>query len=326
MSRPLRIEYPGAWYHVMNRGRRREAIFQSSRDYEMFITVLQEASEMWNLKVAAYCLLSNHYHLLLHTPDGNIARCMRHINGVYTQRYNRRHKKDGQLFRGRYKAVLIDGDNYLLEVLRYIHTNSIKAGLVKNLDDYKWSSHKGYSSRTKKWNWLYRDFLLAIFSKKGKQAQKAYVEFVSENESEEIEKFYSKKNLGSVLGDDHFKERLKEKFQEFLFHKEIPEAIIFAPAPKNILASVCRHYKIKREALTKSKRGTENVPRDIAVYLMRIYSNKTLTEIGKYFNIMNYSTVSSIIERVKSRKATDKVFAAKLKKIKKTLGGSQRQI
>jgi putative transposase len=100
MSRPLRIEYPGAWYHVMNRGRQREKIFASSEDYEIFIVVLREAVEMWNLKVAAYCLMSSHYHLLLHTPDGNISRCMRHINGVYTQRYNRRHKKDGQLFRG----------------------------------------------------------------------------------------------------------------------------------------------------------------------------------------------------------------------------------
>ena len=325
MSRPLRIEYPGAWYHVMNRGRRREKIFESSKDYEMFIIVLQEASEMWNLKVAAYCLLSNHYHLLLHTPDGNISRCMRHINGVYTQRYNRRHKKDGQLVRGRYKAVIVDGDNYLLEVLRYIHRNSIKAGLVKSLDDYKWSSHKGYSSRAKKWDWLYQDFLLAMFSEKSRQAKKAYIEFVLQNEPEEIEKFYSKKNLGSVLGDDDFKEWMKEKFQEFRFHKEIPESMVLAPDPGNIMDLVSRRYKIKRESLTKSKRGTENEPRDIAVYLMRIYSNKTLTGVGEYFNIMNYSTVSSIIERVKSRKATDKVFAAQLKKFEKILGEGQRQ-
>ena len=111
MSRPLRIEYPGAWYHIMNRGRRRENIFTTSTDYHLFVDVMKETSEMFNLKVSAYCLMSNHYHLLVHTPDGNLSRCMRHINGVYTQRFNRTHKKDGQLFRGRFKAVLVDRQN-----------------------------------------------------------------------------------------------------------------------------------------------------------------------------------------------------------------------
>ncbi len=136
MSRPLRIEYPGAWYHVMNRGRRRQKIFMSRGDYESFIKVLQETSDGWGLEVSAYCLMSNHYHLLVHSPDGNLSRCMRHINGVYTQRFNRGHKKDGPLFRGRYKAVLVDSDSHLLEVLRYIHRNPLRARLVKRLDDF----------------------------------------------------------------------------------------------------------------------------------------------------------------------------------------------
>ena len=136
MSRPLRIEYPGAWYHVMNWGRRREDIFLSPADYGVFIEVLRETVESWNLKVAAYCLMSNHYHLLVHTPDGNISRCMRHINGVYTQRFNRCHKKEDQLFRGRYKAVLVDADSHLLEVLRYLHNNPLRAGISHELNDY----------------------------------------------------------------------------------------------------------------------------------------------------------------------------------------------
>jgi len=111
MSRPLRIEYPGAWYHVMNRGRRSESIFSDRHDYLMFIDLLIEISEMWNVNIAAYCLMTNHYHILLQTPDGNISRCMRHLNSVYTQRYNRRHGGlDGQLFRGRYKSILVCND------------------------------------------------------------------------------------------------------------------------------------------------------------------------------------------------------------------------
>ena len=164
----------------MNRGRRREEIFLSRHDYDTFIKVLQETSEGWNLKISAYCLMSNHYHLLVHTPDGNISRCMRHINGVYTQRFNRHHKKDGQLFRGRYKAVLVDADSHLLEVLRYIHRNPLRAGIAKNLNAFTWSSHQAYISKAKKWEWLHKDFLLAMLSIKKSKWRTAYIDFVGQ--------------------------------------------------------------------------------------------------------------------------------------------------
>jgi REP element-mobilizing transposase RayT len=141
----------------MNRGRRREEVFLSRTDYESFLEVLRETPVGWNIKVAAYCLMPNHYHLLVTTPEGNISRCMRHINGVYTQRFNRQHQADGQVFRGRYKAVLVEADNHLLEVLRYIHRNPIRAGLAGTVDDYPWSSHRGYVSSARKWAWLEKD-------------------------------------------------------------------------------------------------------------------------------------------------------------------------
>ena len=168
MVRPLRIEYPGAWYHVMNRGRPGESVFTGGKDYEAF---LQESAEMFDLKVAAYCLMSNHYHLLVQTPTGNLSRVMRHINGVYTQRYNRRHKSDGLLFRGRYKSILVEEDSYLLELLRYIHKNPVRAQICKSVDDYPWTSHNGYISDAKKWEWLHKRFLLGMFSRQpGNQA------------------------------------------------------------------------------------------------------------------------------------------------------------
>ena len=158
MSRPLRIEYPNAWYHIMNRGRRAENIFKDEKDYAMFVELLQEASVAWNVRISAYCLMPNHYHLLIQTPEANIARCMRHISGVYTQKFNRRHGFDGPLFRGRYKSILIDADIYLLQLVRYVHRNPLKAGLC-DMDKYKWSSHKGYLSVAKKWNWIYKTFV-----------------------------------------------------------------------------------------------------------------------------------------------------------------------
>ena len=136
MSRPLRIEFPDAWYHVMNRGRRGEDIFSDKQDYMRFMELLKETSEMWNIRIAAFCLMPNHYHMLIQTPEANISRSMRHLNGVYTQRYNSRHKCDGQLFRGRYKSILIDSDSYLLQAVRYIHRNPLKSGLADTLDAY----------------------------------------------------------------------------------------------------------------------------------------------------------------------------------------------
>ena len=319
MSRPLRIEYPGAWYHVMNRGRRGENIFLSRHDYETFIKVLQETSEGWNLKISAYCLMSNHYHLLLHTPDGNLSRCMRHINGVYTQRFNRHHKKDGQLFRGRYKAVLVDADSYLLEVLRYIHRNPLRAGIIENLSDFGWSSHQAYISKAKKWEWLHKDFLLFMFSQKKSKRKSAYIDFISLSEPEEIERFYSLKNLPSVLGGDSFKERVREKFDNLRFHKEIPESRELAPSPEKIIGLVCDHFKVKKEQLAISKRGTENLPRDVAIYLVRRHSRDTLTSVGRHFEISNYSTVSSVVERIKARKNIDLSLQKHLKEIEEKL-------
>ena len=150
MSRPLRIMYPDAWYHVMNRGRRGERIFESKEDYELFLWVMLEAVELFSLRVSAYCLMPNHYHLLVQTPDANLDRCMRHINGVYTQRFNSAHGLDGNLFRGRYKSIMVSEDSYLLQLVRYIHRNPVRAGMVERVEDYKWSSHKGYINNTKK--------------------------------------------------------------------------------------------------------------------------------------------------------------------------------
>ena len=132
MSRPLRIQYPDAWYHVMNRGRRGESVFLEKQDYSMFVELLKEVVDMYKVRVAAYALIPNHYHLLIQTPGGDLARCMRHLNGIYTQRFNRAHHCDGQLFGGRYKSILVDADSYLLELVRYIHRNPLEAGLERN--------------------------------------------------------------------------------------------------------------------------------------------------------------------------------------------------
>lgn len=323
MSRPLRIEYPGAWYHVMNRGRRKEDIFLNKQDYETFIQLLQETTESWGLKVASYCLMSNYYHLLVQTPEGNLSRCMRHLNGVYTQRFNRIHNEDGQLFRGRYKSVLVESDGHLLEVMRYIHRNPLRAGIVEQLADYPWSSHHGYLSDAQKWAWLQRDVLWSMFG--GRASRRAsYIHFVSKGEPAAIERFYSMKNLPSLLGNNAFKEWVKMEFARSGPEEEIPEARQLAATPIEIIACACKYFELDQDRLMKSKRGKENRPRDIAIYLTRLHSRMTLAEIGGYFGIRNYSTVSSAVERVKARKDQDSILSKDLEKIISLLRKGQR--
>jgi len=309
----------------MNRGRRAEAIFGDDADRKAFIKVLQETVDGWNLKISAYCLMSNHYHILAQTPEGNLARCMRHINGIYTQRYNRRHKKEGQLFRGRYKAVLVDADNHLLEVLRYIHRNPISAGMVENFNDYPWSSHQGYVSLAKKWQWLHKAPLLSMLAHKKSRQKAAYIDFVCKGDSEEITRFYSLKNLPSILGDDSFKEFIKEKFSHLGFRAEIPESKILAPTASTVMAAVCKYYGINQVELLASRRGRENLARNIGIYLVRRHCRETFPCVGRYFGIENYSTVSSAVERVKTNLSRDKKLQKSVMEIEKILNKSQKR-
>jgi putative transposase len=303
MVRPLRIEYPNAWYHVMNRGRRGENIFSDKTDFEIFLGVLQDSFELFCCRVAAFCLMSNHYHLLLQTPMGNLSRVMRHVNGVYTQRYNRRQKMDGQLFRGRYKSVLVEKDSHLIELLRYIHRNPVRAHICKSVSDYRWSSHRGYVSTAKKPDWLYTDFLLSMFSETPGKAITEYKKFVQGDESEEIKDFFNKKNLPSILGSHNFVEWVKAKYYQKKRHDEVPQSKDLAPTIIEIKKIVGRCYKIGLKELEEVKRGQEKEPRNVAIYLSRRHSGLSLAEIGKEFGCIKYSTVSNVVRRIENQLA-----------------------
>ena len=312
MSRPLRIEYPNAWYHVMNRGRRAESIFISKNDYNTFLELLMESTQIWNLKITAYCLMANHYHLLVQTPDANLSKCMRHINGVYAQRFNRSHQYDGQLFRGRYKSILVDADAYLLELMRYIHRNPLRAGLVDELDKYKWSSHRGYLSNAKKWSWLYKDYVLSILMKDKKQQRRVYRKFMAQEASEEINSIFRKRKLPSFLGTESFVGWVKDKFFNEKTHQEVPESKSLAPDREKIRQVVCKTYGVNEEDLFKVKRGIFNEPRNVAIYLTRQLRGEGLVEICRDYNLKKYSSASSVIERVRERISKDRRFKKRI--------------
>lgn len=306
MSRPLRIQYPGAWYHVMNRGRRGEAIFTGKDDYSAFIDLLQELVEDYNVKIASYCLMTNHYHLLLQTPDANISRSMRHLSGVYTQRFNRIHHCDGQLFRGRYKSILVDADSYLLELVRYIHRNPLEAGMVENLNRYTWSSHKGYLSEAKKWDWLHKKYILSFFSKDKTESIRRYKQFVLKETLEEINKIFARKNLPAVMGSKSFVDKIKEMFFSNKSHEDVPESRSLAPDLDRIIGEVCKFYNVNKNDLLVSRRGYFNEARNVAIYLIRRLRRDTLKEVGEAFGINKNSTVGSVVERVKQEMRKNK--------------------
>lgn len=179
MPRPFRIEYDHAFYHVMNRGRGGKTLFHGKAYYEAFLQSLAEAWERFQAVIHAYCLMGNHYHLLIETPEANLSRIMRHIDGVFTQRHNRLIRTDGPQFRGRYKAILVDADAYLLSLSRYIHRNPIdvRRPLVRALAAYRWSSYPAYINQAPCPAWLCRDLTYATLGQRQRYAE--YRNFVA---------------------------------------------------------------------------------------------------------------------------------------------------
>jgi putative transposase len=309
----------------MNRGRRFEEIFNGPKDYKAFTELLKKSSVMWNMRVAAYCLMPNHYHILVQTPDGNISRCMRHLNGVYTQFFNRRNKCDGPLFRGRYKSILVSADDYLLQLVRYIHRNPLKAGLVDDLYQYKWSSHKGYLSVASKWKWLNKQFILCMLTPHRKDLLREYKNFLKDEKDDHIRGMLDGNQWPSCLGPAEFIDWVKGEYYTLKTNDEIPQARALAPDKEQIIEIVCSYYQIKAENLYISRRGRFNEPRNVGIYLFRKLRQSHLKEIGEYFRIKKYSSVSSIIERLKARMNADRKLKSRVNKISDILLKRQGQ-
>ena len=299
MSRPLRIEYEDAIYHVMNRGRSRQKIYHGVDYYSAFLQCLSEAHQRFGLEILSYCLMGNHYHLLVKTPRGNISRAMRHVNGVYTQRYNRLKRTDGSLFRGRYKAILVDANSYLLEVSRYIHRNPVETRkpLVNRLEKYRWSSYPAYVNKVKAPIWLARE---EVYGELGSQKRySGYRRYVELGTDAETRKFYERKAKPSIWGNKHFAEVAYAR--ALSWSKEINKSGVIIPIEiSRIVEQVADYYDIDEKIVyvAKKGRGTKNIARWIAMKLSQDYSGQTLVEIGKAFGVGNYCTVSQTISRL----------------------------
>ncbi|MCU7815441.1 MAG: transposase [Candidatus Thiodiazotropha sp. (ex Rostrolucina anterorostrata)] len=307
MSRPLRVEYEDAFYHVINRGRGRQQVFREAVYYEAFLECLKEAHARFGMEVHAYCLMGNHYHLLISTPRGNLSRVMRHVNGVYTQRHNRLRRTDGPLFRGRYKAILVDASSYLLQLSRYIHRNPIEIhkSLVQQLDDYPWSSYPAYVGKAKPPDWLSRE---AVYGELGAARYKAaYRNYIDQDIDDETALFYQKKRQPSIWGDKHFTESALAKASSW--DQEVTrKGVVEVVSMQDIVSRVAAFFGCSEQSIYQAQRGrgSKNIPRWIAMNLCQDYTGQTLEEIGRVFGVGNYCTVSQTIARLKCLAKEDK--------------------
>ncbi len=265
MARPIRIEFCGALYHVTSRGDRREAIYEDDEDRSRFLEILAQVVADANWLCHAYCLMSNHYHLVIETPDKNLAKGMRQLNGVYTQSSNRRHGRVGHLFQGRYKAIVVDADSHLLELTRYVVLNPVRAGMVAEPGAWPWSSYRATVGIDAPPSWLVIDGLLAQFGAGRAQAVQRYAAFVADGVGGES--VWRHLNRQVFLGDDAFVERMHNAVQGAPCSARdvnIPKAQQRPPAPP--LSKIAAAHGSREEAMVAAHASGEYSYQQIAAY------------------------------------------------------------
>jgi putative transposase len=280
MARPLRIEYPNAVYHVTSRGNARNDIFLNGRDRSDFLNILESVVKRYNWLCHAYCLMDNHYHLLIETPDGNLSRGMRQLNGIYTQKYNWRHNKTGHLFQGRYKAILVDKDNYLLELCRYVVLNPHRAHLTEQPNEWSWSSYKATAGLKTVPEYLTIDWILSFFGKNKTEAQKYYRKFI--REGIDIKSPWEELQGQILLGEESFIEKCKIDLSDKERKKEIPKSQRYLNRPqlRNIFVKV--ENKDERNKL---------------IHVACVEYDYSMKEIADNLGI-HYTTVSKVIKKL----------------------------
>jgi REP element-mobilizing transposase RayT len=293
MSRPLRLEFPGAIYHVTSRGDRREPIYRDNQDRLDHLAVLEQSMDRFDAQVLAYCLMGNHYHLVLHTRAANLSRLMRQLNGIYTQRFNRRHGLAGHLFQGRFKAILVDRDAYLLSLCRYVERNPVAAGLVKQPDAWPWSSCRAHLGQAPTPSWLDTDglhgYLLGAPVKGPPDRGQAITLYAALLRNDSDRDLWAKGLRQQVfLGDEAFVSRM----------------LAAAPAAARIDPEVPRAQRFHPKRLDELL--AEGPTRETALYLAYKRHGFTMTRLAKEVGL-SVSRVSRIISAIEEEsRATGK--------------------
>jgi len=277
MARPLRIEFSGALYHLTARGNAQQDIYIDDDDRNDFLALLSKVCERYHWRCHAYCLMSNHYHLLIETKQPTLSKGMKYINGLYTQRFNKRHKRVGHVFQGRFKGILVERDAYLLELACYIVLNPVRAGMVRSVKDWPWSSYRATAGFKEPHSCLVTDWVLSGFGKQKKRAQESYRQFVREGKGQ-TSPWESLTNQ-IYLGSDKFVQKMQSKVHPNQSLNDIPKRQ--KQAPPTPLSYYQKKIPNRNSAMANA-------------YLSGHY---TLAQVGEYFGV-SYATVSRAVKVV----------------------------
>jgi REP-associated tyrosine transposase len=314
MARPLRIELADGYYHVLNRGNNRQDIFLSDNDRKAFLEALAESCEIYDVQLMAYVLMTNHFHLLVHTAQANLSQFMRHFQVTYTVRFNRRNRRWGHVFQGRFKSLLIEADEYLVPLSRYIHLNPMRLRRFKDaavrtqaghLKKYPWSSFAGYCDLRKRISGFdYSRLLSSYFGGDDPQGRRQYRQYVLNALGADIENPFEDVMHQSILGTQEFVQRVKSK----LPRKESREVPASRSLQRNlsidrVVDAVCRFYDVEAEDILGRRTRAKQV-RQIAMELCYRFCNLGQRQIGQIFNV-DYSTVSANRSRLNFRLNSD---------------------
>jgi REP element-mobilizing transposase RayT len=275
MARPLRIELPGGLYHITARGDRREAIYLADADRRAWLELLGQVCDRFNWVCHAYCQMTNHYHLVVETPDGNLSRGMRQLNGVYTQYLNRTHARVGHVFQGRYTGIVVEKQSYLLELARYVVLNPVRADMVKSPGAWAWSSYRATIGRRTPQQWLDIDWTLSQFARQRRRAIDKYVDFVRAGVG--LPSIWEDLSHQIYLGSERFVERMQKQAEQAEDLSEIPRAQRRPQAKP--LSYYQDRYRDSRRAMAEAYRT----------------GDYKLKAIGEYFGV-HYATVSRAVK------------------------------
>ena len=291
MARPLRLEYPGAIYHVVVRGNERRAVFRVDADRELYLGRLEHYQKRFGFRVYAYCLMTNHIHLAMEASKVPLSRIMLGLQGSYTQAFNRRHDRVGHLFQGRYKALVVQKDRYLLALVRYIHANPVQAGMVKKPSEYRWSSDRWYRKGEGP-AWLDVDFVLGMLGRRRQAAVQGYRAFMARFEGESYEALQTIGQL--VKGDEEFATRILEESGE-------PEVVRRGLTVNRVAGAVAEVLDLEVEDLRSSRRSRDlSSARSIAGYVGRELGRISLSKMAEHFR-RDRSTMVRDVQRLEER-------------------------
>lgn len=306
MARKPRIHYPGAYYHVILRGNARQDIFFDGTDRYRFYLLLQEGTERFGHRIHAFCLMSNHVHLVVQVADKPLSKIMQNLSFRYTRWVNWRQNRSGHLFQGRYKSVVVDGDEYLLELVRYTHLNPVRAGIAKTPSAYRWTSHTAYCGN-ETIPWLTTEFVLAGFAPKLATARKRYASFISEGAGEgHRPEFHGRGSEDTrVLGDSSFVVRVLSEAEELPSPGRM--------TPERLAELVAAHYRLP-DLLGRSHRHAEG--RASCAWVALETGICTLTEVARFFK-RDISTVSAGARRIGARQGSAQMLSGMLEAVRK---------